>query len=223
MIINLTEVFNNQFKKSGIYIIENIKTSKSYIGSSKSILKRWKQHVRMLQKNKHHSCKLQRSYNKNNEGNFQFRIILECPEEYLEELEQWYLTNMEPSYNMTLVVVYNNNLTCLENKSTTKFKKGHTPTESNKKSSSLSNKGNKYCLGYKHTEDFLNTLRKPIIQYDKNGNFISEWNSIKEAAAYIQTEGFTRNKSKESNITNCLTGFSKSAYGYRWEYKSKII
>ena len=52
---------------------------------------------------------------------------------------------------------------------------------------------------------------KHILQLDKEGNIIREHNSIDEAAKYI-------NK-KRSNISCCLTGVSKSAYGYLWKYK----
>ena len=217
MTINLNEVFNNHFKKTGVYIIENIENSKCYVGSSKNILKRWKEHIRMLQNGNHHSAKLQNSFNKYEEGKFQFKIILECPDECLEGLEQWYLSNLTPWYNMTLVAIYNNSITGNTGECNSKFKKGHIPTESNKKLSSLANKGNKYCLGYKHPEEFLNTLRKPIIQYDKNENFIREWNSIKEAAESI--DSIKTNKTISGNIYNCLKNLSKSAYGYRWKYK----
>ena len=48
----------------GIYKIENIKTGKIYIGSSKNIKSRFYTHKRELEKGTHHSYKLQKSYTK---------------------------------------------------------------------------------------------------------------------------------------------------------------
>ena len=54
---------------------------------------------------------------------------------------------------------------------------------------------------------------KPILQYDKNGNFIKEWPS----SMRIQRElGFNR-----GNISGCANGKWKSAYGFVWVFKNK--
>jgi hypothetical protein len=63
---------------------------------------------------------------------------------------------------------------------------------------------------------YKNGLEKPhtrkILQYDKRGNLIKEWNSIKDAAAWL-------NKPR-TNISHCCRGNRyKSAYGYVWKYK----
>lgn len=41
--------------------------------------------------------------------------------------------------------------------------------------------GGETYIGYKHQEDYIETLYKPVIKYDLNGNFIEEYKSIKEA------------------------------------------
>jgi group I intron endonuclease len=51
---------------------------------------------------------------------------------------------------------------------------------------------------------------KRILQLDKEGNTIQEYNSIDDAAKYIGR--------KRSNISCCLIGKSKTAYGYQWKY-----
>ena len=54
---------------------------------------------------------------------------------------------------------------------------------------------------------------KPILQYDKNGNFIKEWTSGKS----IQRElGFN-----QAGISQCANGKLKSAYGFVWVFKNK--
>ena len=51
---------------------------------------------------------------------------------------------------------------------------------------------------------------KHILQLDKEGNIIQEHNSIEEAAKHIGK--------KRSNISCCLIGISKTAYGFQWKY-----
>lgn len=53
---------------------------------------------------------------------------------------------------------------------------------------------------------------KKVNQYDKNGNLIKTWNTIKEATIAIG------GSSSCSNILRCLSGNDKTAYGYIWRY-----
>jgi group I intron endonuclease len=66
-------------------------------------------------------------------------------------------------------------------------------------------------LGKKQPQSFLEKKYKPIIQLDKENNTIQIFNSIEEAAN-------SNSKFKRSNISCCLTGISKTAYGYKWIY-----
>lgn len=95
---------------------------------------------------------------------------------------------------------------------------GHEVTEKTKKTSSLKNKGNQYCLGYKHTEEFLDTLKKTIYQYDTEGNFIKEWSSLKEAASSIISKK-NNLKSKANSISNCLNNRTKTGLNFIWKLK----
>lgn len=54
-------------------------------------------------------------------------------------------------------------------------------------------------------------LYTPVIQYDKNNNYIAEYNSITEA----------QNKTgiNKSNISACCKNKTKTAGGYIWKYK----
>src|SRR5580765_3816293 len=60
---------------SGIYCIRNVVSGRVYVGSAISILKRWGEHRRYLQKKNHHSEILQSSWNKHGEHAFVFEII----------------------------------------------------------------------------------------------------------------------------------------------------
>lgn len=92
-------------KVSGIYKIINITNNKYYIGSSYDIYYRWRKHKEKLNKNKHHSIKLQRSWNRDGKDSFKFIIIEKCDRSLLIEKEQNYLNiaqkNKKDSYNMT--------------------------------------------------------------------------------------------------------------------------
>lgn len=75
--------------KSGIYQITI--GNKSYVGSSRNIRNRIYAHISLLRKGKHHSQILQRCYDKYK--TFEYKILLKCPIDYLEKLEDWCLQN----------------------------------------------------------------------------------------------------------------------------------
>lgn len=52
----------------------------------------------------------------------------------------------------------------------------------------------------------------PIFQYDKNGNLVQEFESVKQASTFIG--------GKSTNIVKCARHKIKSAYGYVWKYKN---
>ena len=72
----------------GVYCIKNTITNKVYIGSSLNIKSRLKTHIFSLKNNKHHSLKLQRSYNKYGKDNFLFKILELCDKKELETKEK---------------------------------------------------------------------------------------------------------------------------------------
>ena len=55
----------------------------------------------------------------------------------------------------------------------------------------------------------IETNRRPVKQYDMNGEFIKEWYSMSEAARSLNIS--------VSNICNCCKGLIKSVGGYKWE------
>ena len=73
-----------------------------------------------------------------------------------------------------------------------------------------------YKLGLNYVTGRAGKPKKCICQYDKNGNFIKEYNSIAEATKSL---GY---KSK-SNISTCCKGKKKSVGGYIWKYKNEGV
>ncbi|HBE43698.1 MAG TPA: hypothetical protein DDW27_21390 [Bacteroidales bacterium] len=91
-------------KISGIYQIQSKrKPERIYIGSAVDIHKRWNLHLRDLRKNKHHSKKLQRHYDKYREADLYFSILLGCNKKDLIKTEQYFLDSYRPYFNSSLI------------------------------------------------------------------------------------------------------------------------
>lgn len=75
----------------GVYEIVNTVNGKRYVGSSKNIEKREKEHFNDLRRGRHHAIALQRAWNKYGENNFYFSVIEECADVELIEREQAHL------------------------------------------------------------------------------------------------------------------------------------
>ena len=81
----------------GVYEITNLVDGwgTAYIGSSADIGARWRQHVWMLHKGKHHNLCLQTAWDRYGEGAFSFGILERVTnKEYLLEREQYWLDRM---------------------------------------------------------------------------------------------------------------------------------
>lgn len=98
-------------RKNVIYSITNVVNGKKYIGSAISFEKRKRDHLNRLKNNKHHSVKLQNSYNKYGKDSFIFNIIEEVLDvKILIEAEQKWIDEVKPEYNMTLIAGLNSHL-----------------------------------------------------------------------------------------------------------------
>lgn len=84
--------------KVGIYKITNKENGLIYIGSSKNINKRWKDHINQLSKSKHPNMYLQEDWDIYGKKSFEFSILEECKLENQFELEQKYINKLKPFY-----------------------------------------------------------------------------------------------------------------------------
>lgn len=81
----------------GVYIIRNTVTRKYYLGSTVNLIARWNLHRHELRNNKHHSRKLQNSWNKHGESKFVFAVVKRTVTlEDARKLEQSYLDKYQP-------------------------------------------------------------------------------------------------------------------------------
>lgn len=77
------------------------KPERRYCGSAVNVSGRWRVHLCHLRKNKHHSTKLQRHYNKYGESDLRFSILLGCEKEDLIKNEQYFLDSYKYYFNET--------------------------------------------------------------------------------------------------------------------------
>lgn len=87
-------------KVCGIYAIVNTINGKRYIGSAVNIERRWYMHRWALERDRHHSHRLQTAWRKYGEAAFQFIIIDRCPVDYLIQREQHFMDTLRPQYNI---------------------------------------------------------------------------------------------------------------------------
>lgn len=146
--------------KTGIYKITNKINGKFYIGSSKDLVRRRKDHFRLLKKGINHSVLLQRAVNKYGLDNFVFEVLVECSEELLFTIEQKLADELKPEYNIAVENVAVP--TGLHYKDKTLYKKY---AEDRLKSNSN--------FGWKP---------KIIVKLDIDGNILKEYPSLKSYA-----------------------------------------
>jgi group I intron endonuclease len=84
---------------SGIYLIENKKNGRKYIGSSVNIDYRLIRHKIDLNNGRHHSRFMQRDWNKTTEKFFKSSILEIVEPLHLIVREQHYLDTLKPEYN----------------------------------------------------------------------------------------------------------------------------
>jgi len=88
----------------GIYKITSVETGRVYIGQSKDVLGRWKEHILLLTKGKHHNKLLSEDYSKYGLSSFRAELIQTCSSEELLHLETIYIREYQK-----LGGVYNSN------------------------------------------------------------------------------------------------------------------
>lgn len=89
--------------KSGVYAIINNTSGDCYVGSSSNIKRRFKAHIRALNRGTHHSWELQRVVDKFGIDNFSFRVLEFCTYDLLLMYEQYYIDSLHPIYNISRV------------------------------------------------------------------------------------------------------------------------
>lgn len=76
---------------AGVYEIRNDRHGLRYIGSSVNLRRRWKFHLYCFRTGKHHSQRMQRTYDKYGEGIFTFHVLELCEQQLRLVAEQRWL------------------------------------------------------------------------------------------------------------------------------------
>lgn len=73
----------------------------------------------------------------------------------------------------------------------------------------------RYNINYgTRNERVAKTMSKPVLQFDKSGNFVKEWPSVSEVER--QTGWFN------TCISACCLGKRKTAYGFVWRHSESV-
>jgi group I intron endonuclease len=152
----------------GVYVIKCKINDRFYVGVSKDIKARWNEHKSDLKNNKHHSIKLQRSYNKYGAEAFEYLVIY-------ESLDYETAVNLE----LAMIKAFYGKMLLNSSANSKGFYKGYKHTSESRAKISKALLGNKYTLGYKHTEEAKQKQRnaskgnptrfKPLTAYIKDG------------------------------------------------------
>lgn len=211
----------------GIYKIENLINGKIYIGQSVDIQYRFSNHKSesFNPKSNAYDTAIHRAIRKYGVNNFSFEIVEECKQEQLSEREiYWidYFHSFGNGYNLTTggegvpatnikeaQKLWDDGLSVKEI-STMMHCKQHTIIRILESYDNYNSKES-YKRGRVKAGE---KLRKPVMQYDKNGNFIKRYSSITEAATTIGTNHSTLSESLGSNNRFAVGG-------YQWTYEGE--
>lgn len=208
-----------------IYIIKNNINDKVYIGkTTRDIQTRWKEHLRHYGQGK---TILQKAMIKYKIENFYIEEIEECPDEKIDEREQFwvsYFDSFQNGYNLTsggensftktnkmklVMELWNNGLTINKIVKETKLNVETVRAylhKNNVTSKQIKERAN-IATGKYHS--------KKVLQYDLDNNFIKEWNSMSE----IERELGIRHQ----NISDACRKKKNHIFGnYIWRCKEEI-
>lgn len=189
-------------KSRCVYAVINVFNDKHYIGSTNNFKQRRKEHISFLNRKLHNSKSLQKDWDKAGRHAFQFKILeFVKDEKEIFNREQAWIDSIKPSYNTCPLAgkskgkkmsfearekIRKANLGLKhpewrnEIKSKAQGGKNHWAYGKKMKESTKRKKSEtmrkKYRNGYKHPR------AKRVMQFTLNGDFISEYESVADAA-----------------------------------------
>lgn len=186
-----------------IYIYTNKTNGKRYIGQTINETERKSRHIYEAMKGGSNTP-FHKAIRKYGIDGFEYGILEECDSSILNEREQFWIKELNTFGNLG----YNCNI---GGGSAKGYK--HTP-EARAKNSAHS-KGNKYCLGFKHSNETKEKLKtrknrsKAVVQMTLDDNVIAEYKSATEAERVT----------KVFHIRCVCLGYRPQAGGFKWSYK----
>jgi len=155
-----------------IYCIYNEITDKIYIGSTKNIYGRLKNHLIKLSKKQHENSYLQNTFNKYGIDSFHFNVLEYCKKDNLIKREQYYIdlynsSNRKYGYNL---ITYSRRKIYTDEikKKISDSLKGHKTSLETRRKLSLANKGRKMSKEFCDKVSKSLTGRKLSEEHKKN-------------------------------------------------------
>lgn len=170
--------------KSGVYRFWC--NEHSYIGSAKDFKHRLSTHINTMKRGTHHNHTVQNVFNKYGLDLFTFEILEYCEVDDLLVRETYYIQTLKPDMNHILDAV--------------RIERDQDTIERTR----ISQK--------KYYETHRPVNSKKVYQYDLEGNFLGEYETVTEAAK-------ATGRIEPSDICGVCNGKSKTARKYRWSYE----
>lgn len=213
---------------SYIYKITNNINDKVYIGNtSKSIKKRWAEHLRALRKEKCKNRPLYYAMNQYGAENFEIELIEECSKDISPDRERYwisYYNSYENGYNATYGGLGSNIIDYDEvvrvySKVGNQKETAQVLNISPETVSDILKLKNIDC--YTSHEVLAKVCSKPIDMFSLDNKFIKRFPSIINACKYIiEKDSKPQNHINgiEAHIIDVCKGRRSTAYNYKWKY-----
>lgn len=213
--------------KSGIYIIQSLsKPERVYVGSATNLATRRATHKTQLRQGIHDNPKLQRHVDKYGLSDLAFDVVesnVYIDRNYLLAREQMWFSKFAfngeniPYFNLCPIAGCNIGVTysAESKKRMSEAMTGRVITDEARGKISKTLKGRKHSQEASANQS--KGQNKAVYQFDINGVFIREWESLKIAG---ETLGIVR-----TNISACVNHSKvyNQAGGFIWRFKSEII
>jgi hypothetical protein len=185
----------NHLSKDGLFYIGSASGTKGSKDCQLGFYRRFLEHLRALEQNKHDSKYLQNVVNKYGIDGIRFEIleIVETEDrKIILEREQHYLDTLNPTYN-----------------SSTTARCPTVPYTNARKLAS-----SKRMKGKKLPDSVYDAIKVPIFQFTIKGELVKRYDSGTQAAKELNID--------RSSINNVALGKRESAGGYLWSYNNSI-
>ena len=206
-----------------IYVITNKINNKQYVGkTTTSIKERFASHIRDSKRERCEKRPLYSAMNKYGSNNFIIELLEECDLSILSERESFWINKLNTyhnGYNATLggdgKILYDYTAIAedYENGLLVKEISAKYGCDKEVVERAVRLNGHFNSSGNRYKRD-----QKKVAQYDKNNNFIQKFDSQKQAAEYLISQGSKgKISSISTNIGRVVKGQRKTAEGYIWK------
>lgn len=214
--------------KPGIYRCVCLNDGRTYVGQTKSLSKRKREHLKLLREHRHYNTHLQRSWDKHGDFNFEWYVIETCEIEELDELEMYWIEYYDAysdGYNQTIggygARGYKHSEESKERRRRRMLGENNPMygrTGSLNPAYGKDHSGNFNGMFGKHQSDSAKELNRKAHLGRKNAN--SKPVICVETNVFYWSMGEAKRATgcDDTTITRCCRGIKKTCGGYHWRY-----